>query len=164
MRIARRRPIPPLATSFMTPPLSRADGKEIALPKLPTVVVFTDERSGGDAAPPTGRALANRQRQGDSSRMEVSGAMLRITIRNEDSATSFVIEGKLAWPWVEELRKCWRRALSCHQPQSIRVDFTAMTFIDSRGRDLLVQMHRQGATLEGSGLMITALIEEIKQM
>jgi anti-anti-sigma regulatory factor len=96
--------------------------------------------------------------------MEVSRAMLRITIRNEDSATSFVIEGKLAWPWVEELRKCWRRAISCHQPQSIRVDFTAMTFIDSRGRDLLVQMHRQGATLEGSGLMITALIEEIKQM
>jgi len=36
--------------------------------------------------------------------------MLRITILNEDATTRFVVEGKLAGPWVEELEKRWQAA------------------------------------------------------
>jgi hypothetical protein len=90
--------------------------------------------------------------------------MLRITIRNEAAATHLVIEGGLAGPWVDELRKCWQAATSSESGSPLLpllVDLSAMTLIDPEGKALLAKMHHQGARLVAVGLMTQAIIEEI---
>jgi len=39
--------------------------------------------------------------------------MLRITTCHDRSRTVFELEGSLTGPWVEELKDCWQRAVSC---------------------------------------------------
>jgi anti-anti-sigma regulatory factor len=88
--------------------------------------------------------------------------MLRITIHNEAQVTSFVIEGKLVGPWVEELEKCWKSALAADPSKAMLVNLAAVTFIDSAGRALLAGMRRQGARLLSSGVLINAIVAEIE--
>ncbi|MBS1787101.1 MAG: hypothetical protein JST85_05230 [Acidobacteria bacterium] len=88
--------------------------------------------------------------------------MLRITIHNEAKVTSFVIEGKLVGPWVEELEKCWKSALAADPSQAMLVNLAAVTFIDSVGRALLSRMRRQGAKFLSNGVLINAIVAEIE--
>jgi anti-anti-sigma regulatory factor len=88
--------------------------------------------------------------------------MLKITIHNEAKATSFVIEGKLVGPWVEELEKCWNSALAADPSGAMLVNLAAVTFIDSAGRSLLAGMRRQGARLLSTGVLINAIVAEIE--
>ena len=70
--------------------------------------------------------------------------MLRITTRNEDAATVFVVEGKLIGPWVQELEKCWRAAVSVEPRSPILVNLAKVTFIDDIGKQLVARMRRSG--------------------
>ncbi|HZS03284.1 MAG TPA: hypothetical protein VFD58_00285 [Blastocatellia bacterium] len=88
--------------------------------------------------------------------------MLRITIHNEAKVTSFVIEGKLVGPWVEELEKCWKSALAADPSRAMLVNLAAVTFIDSAGRAQLAGMRRQGARLLSTGVLINAIVAEIE--
>lgn len=85
--------------------------------------------------------------------------MIRIYIQDEAETTSLVVEGKLAWPWVEELERCWRMALINEHP--IEVNLADVVFVDDKGKELLVAMHETGAKLLANGLMTQAIIEEI---
>lgn len=87
--------------------------------------------------------------------------MLKITTQTDRRAAIFELEGKLAGPWVQELEGCWRRAAIANQPLTIVLK--AVTFIDAAGRELLAEMHRQGAELVGEGCMTKAIVEEIIQ-
>src|SRR5262245_9512726 len=91
----------------------------------------------------------------------VEKLMLRITIHNEDTTIRFEIEGKLAGPWVEELKKCWLAALYDEPCLPLLVDLSAVTFIDLEAKTLLTEMSRHGARLTAIGLMNQAIIEEI---
>jgi len=86
--------------------------------------------------------------------------MLRITVHSEEQATRLVLEGKLTGPRVVELRKCWQQIISS-PPPAVLVNLTDLTGIDPAGKELLAQMHHQGARLIGAGVMIEALIAEI---
>ncbi len=83
--------------------------------------------------------------------------MLRITIHNEAAATRLQVEGKLAGPWVDELKKCWQSA----RRADLLVDLSALTWVDAEGKALLGEMHRQGARLTAVGLLAQAIVEEI---
>jgi len=85
--------------------------------------------------------------------------MLKITIRTDPTGTIFELEGKLVGPWVQELKDCWQEA--ARSGQSVRVLLCAVTFIDDKGRNLLVEMYRQGAKLVAEGCMNKAIVEEI---
>lgn len=90
--------------------------------------------------------------------------MLRITIHQEAEATRFIVEGKLAGPWVEELEKCWQENMHAETGPpllSLLVDISAVTFIDREGNALLTEMYRQGVRLTAVGLMSQAIVEEI---
>jgi len=79
--------------------------------------------------------------------------MLKITTRREAGVWVFQLEGRLAGPWVQELELCWRSALDTRQGDPMRVDLSAVTFIDADGKALLGQMHREGAELIASGCL-----------
>jgi anti-anti-sigma regulatory factor len=88
--------------------------------------------------------------------------MLRITTHNEVQVTSFVIEGKLVALWVKELEKCWESVLAAEPSQTLLVNLTAVTFVDSDGRELLTRMRRQGARLVSAGCLMNTIVAEIE--
>jgi len=85
--------------------------------------------------------------------------MLKITIDIEGKQASLELEGRLVGPWVQELRDCWQRARS--DDRQINVVLKQVTFIDGAGRQLLAEMHRQGAVLAAEGCMTKAIVEAI---
>jgi anti-anti-sigma regulatory factor len=88
--------------------------------------------------------------------------MLRITTHNESQAISLVVEGKLVGPWVKELEKCWESLLAAEPAKAVVVNLTAVTFVDSAGRELLTRMRRQGARLVPAGCLMNAIVAEIE--
>jgi anti-anti-sigma regulatory factor len=88
--------------------------------------------------------------------------MLRIGVYNEKESTGFVIEGKLATGGVTELEKCWQMVISADPLKPIVVNLVRVTFIDSKGRDLLVRMRRQGVSLVPTGCLMKAIVEQIE--
>ena len=87
--------------------------------------------------------------------------MLRITVTTLPDRATVALEGRLAGPWVDELRACWRSLVAAPGARSIRIDLDAVTFIDTAGKALLWAMHEQGAVLAASGCMTRAILEEI---
>jgi anti-anti-sigma regulatory factor len=87
--------------------------------------------------------------------------MLRIYIHDEVPVTSFVLEGKLVGPWVEELEKGWESALAANPSRMMLVDLADVSFIDSEGRALLARMRQKGARLLSTGVLINAIVDEI---
>jgi ABC-type transporter Mla MlaB component len=73
---------------------------------------------------------------------------------------SLIIEGRLAGPWVEELRTYCRRTFD-EQQQCTQLDLTGVTFIDADGKLLLAQLWQQGMELQASGCLNRCVIEEI---
>jgi len=85
--------------------------------------------------------------------------MLKITTRADAGRITLELEGRVAGPWVEELKACWQRAAVGNR--QVGVLLKEVTFIDEAGRKLLADMYRQRATLAGAGCMTKAVIEEI---
>ncbi len=87
--------------------------------------------------------------------------MLRITLADSASATTFKLEGKLSGAWVGELERCWRSSSSSLGGRALRVDLKGVSFVDEEGRKLLSEMHRKGAQLIAAGPMLRQVVEEI---
>ncbi len=87
--------------------------------------------------------------------------MLKITLQNEGGALVFHLEGKLAGAWVQELERCWRSAPAAPQGGPMRVDLSAVTFIDADGKACLARMYRERAELVASGCLNKSIVEEI---
>jgi hypothetical protein len=108
--------------------------------------------------------------------------MLRIDTRDEDGLTTLTIEGKLTGRWVKELEHCWQGIVSSEptseplrqpsgqspkqsasqSPRSIRVNLSAVSFIDSDGKELLTRMRKQGVVLVPTGCFMKVIVDEIE--
>jgi ABC-type transporter Mla MlaB component len=86
--------------------------------------------------------------------------MLRITVEKNGSFCRLKLAGRLWGPWVPEMEKAWRTALSSAAKQ-IEIDMKEVTAVDDDGRELLVSMHQAGARLVVQGVEMTALVKEI---
>ncbi|MFI5459829.1 MAG: STAS domain-containing protein [Isosphaerales bacterium] len=80
-------------------------------------------------------------------RIDVDGNGLIQTLR---------LEGKLRGPWVDELIR------ACEDPQTppscLRLDLSALTFIDSAGAKLLDDLIRKGARVVGCSGFIAEML------
>lgn len=88
--------------------------------------------------------------------------MLKITDHHDPvrQDRSLILEGRLAGPWVEELRTYCRRTFD-NQRSCTRIDLTGVTFVDADGKALLTQLWKQGTQLQASGCLTRCVIEEI---
>lgn len=84
--------------------------------------------------------------------------MLKITTQDDATRIVLELEGKLAGPWVEELKDCWRKAGG---GRPVRILLCAVTFVDEQGKGLLTEMYRRGAELVAEGCMTKAIVDEI---
>jgi hypothetical protein len=92
--------------------------------------------------------------------------MLRIDIHQEKQGASLILAGKLMGPWVTELERCWNALLSaepCSPALPILVDLSGVTFIDEKGKQLVVQMCQSGIRFAGTGLIARFFCREIEE-
>jgi len=89
--------------------------------------------------------------------------MFRVTVHDDAASLRFQIEGRLAGPWVQELHNCWQSTLTGDHSPAVCVDLTGATFVDDAGKSLLAQLHRAGATLMASGVLMRAVVEQVTQ-
>jgi len=86
--------------------------------------------------------------------------MLKVTIKQADTAETWELEGKLAGDWVRELERCWNeRVPTAGVP--LQVYLKAVSYIDAAGKQLLIQMYGCGVGIVGCGCMTKAVVEEI---
>lgn len=60
------------------------------------------------------------------------------------------LEGSVKGPWVDELQKAWSASAETLPGRPVKVDLAGVSFIDARGRDLLLRMQKAGAVLQGA--------------
>jgi anti-anti-sigma regulatory factor len=87
--------------------------------------------------------------------------MLRITVRYGSGTLTFELQGRVAVPSLQALEECWRTTLAERRRPLVRVDLTAVTFIDAAGKECLASMHRQGAELIAAGCATRDIVAEI---
>lgn len=87
--------------------------------------------------------------------------MLRISVEQEQNALSFVLEGRLVGPWVDELRTVWQQRTDAVQGFQVTVDLCGLTAMDADGQRLLDELMQRGATLRCADVMNQYLVEQM---
>src|SRR5690242_4950750 len=88
-------------------------------------------------------------------------AMLRISTQKKRGKTVLSVEGRLAGPLVATLEQCWRELRGSSPNDKFHVNLCGVSFIDSAGRVLLKEIHRQGGELVAEGCLNQAIVREI---
>lgn len=78
--------------------------------------------------------------------------MLRITNIETARGPVWKLYGRLAGPFVLELRASWQRALPKSPGQTCLMDLTDVTFIDESGETLLREMSGEGVEFVATGV------------
>jgi hypothetical protein len=73
----------------------------------------------------------------------------------------YILEGKLAGPWVDELERSRRALRDDSRDKLVLMDLCEVTFVDGEGRKLLTWMYEQGVRFRTFGCMAKGIIEEI---
>jgi anti-anti-sigma regulatory factor len=89
--------------------------------------------------------------------------VLRISQGLGQGCTILELEGKLAGPWVEELRRCWQEISTPSIEADLLLDLKTVSFVDDAGQALLREMRERGVRLVGRGPMIRHLVEQIEK-
>jgi ABC-type transporter Mla MlaB component len=89
--------------------------------------------------------------------------MLKITIHDSVQEVCFHLEGRLAGPWVDELRQCWQTASSTTAGRRTMVDLAEVDYVDPAGQALLADMCHTGVHLDAVTPLIQSLVERISR-
>lgn len=89
--------------------------------------------------------------------------MLKITITETRTERRFIVQGRLAGPWVEELSTAWKRAQQAQDGRAFVIDLNDVTFIDKGGERLLRALWKNGAQLVARGVYTRHVLEEVEQ-
>jgi len=86
--------------------------------------------------------------------------MLKITLQPSATELRLRLEGRLAGPWVGELRHCWQNVPAAERRPTI-LDLREVDFVDPEGEALLAEMHRHGVRLEASCALLRHMLAQI---
>jgi anti-anti-sigma regulatory factor len=86
--------------------------------------------------------------------------VLKITFQTSTDVVLLNLEGSVAGPWVEELRKAWLKSAKMTHREPVNVDLGAVSFVDERGRDLLLRMRKEGVVLKGASSFLRYILED----
>ena len=78
--------------------------------------------------------------------------MFRACYSDTAEGQCWSLHGRLAGPWVDELRSCWKQARERAPLARAIVDLKEVTFIDQAGEKLLAEMRGAGAKLIAAGV------------
>jgi hypothetical protein len=87
--------------------------------------------------------------------------MLRVSYSETADGQCWNLYGRLAGPWVDELRTCWRHARKQAPLADAVIDLKEVTFIDPAGERLLAEMASAGAVLVAAGVANNHLVASL---
>jgi hypothetical protein len=88
--------------------------------------------------------------------------MLRVSYSESAEGQRWSLCGRLAGPWVDELRSCWLQARERAPLAHALVDLKDVVFIDEAGEQLLAEMESAGAQLVAAGVENKHVIATLK--
>ena len=88
--------------------------------------------------------------------------MLRVSYSEDAAGHRWHLCGRLAGPWVEELRSCWQHQRERAPRTRAIVDLRDVTFIDEAGERLLADMQNAGAEFVAAGVDNKELVAGLK--
>jgi len=88
--------------------------------------------------------------------------MLRVSYSDTADGQLWNLCGRLAGPWVDELRSCWQQARERSPRARALVDLKEVVFIDEAGERLLAEMETAGAVLVAAGVENKDLIASLR--
>jgi len=88
--------------------------------------------------------------------------MLRVCYSDTAQGQHWRLCGRLAGPWVDELRSCWQQARERAPLARAVVDLKEVVFIDEAGEALLAEMESSGADLVAAGVENQHVITSLK--
>ena len=88
--------------------------------------------------------------------------MLRVSCSDTSDGVRWNLCGRLAGPWVDELRSCWQHARARAPRARAVVDLKEVIFIDDAGERLLAEMEEAGAELIAAGVENKHVIATLK--
>jgi ABC-type transporter Mla MlaB component len=99
---------------------------------------------------------------------EVKGAgradnTLRITVQEKTKEATIKLEGRIAGPWVDELRRTWLSLAPSLGSKHLCVDLCEVTFVDAAGKHLLTDIRKSGAGFRADTPLTKFLVEEIER-
>jgi anti-anti-sigma regulatory factor len=89
--------------------------------------------------------------------------VIRVSQIREGPKQLLLVEGTLSGDWVDVLENCWLEAPHAPNGEPMRIDLSGITYVDDKGRELLARMIQDGTELLATGVMTTAVIEEITE-
>jgi ABC-type transporter Mla MlaB component len=87
--------------------------------------------------------------------------MFRVSYSDTAGGQRWSLHGRLAGPWVDELRSCWKYARDQAPLAHATVDLQEVTFIDHAGEALLAEMRSAGAELIAAGVEHRHLLDTL---
>jgi hypothetical protein len=86
--------------------------------------------------------------------------VLRITTQITTDSASLKLEGSVKGPWVDELENTLLALIRTAPGKKVNVDLHAVSFLDQRGRDLLLRAQQQGAVLQGTSGFLNSILAD----
>jgi ABC-type transporter Mla MlaB component len=92
----------------------------------------------------------------------VTGAeVLKITNLERAAEQELKVEGKLSEPWVSELESAWNRVRQEGRSGQIVVNLSDMTYVDPKGKAVLMAMVAEGARLTAKGIYCEYVVDQL---
>jgi ABC-type transporter Mla MlaB component len=88
--------------------------------------------------------------------------MRKVTVFSGGAECRMKVVGRLFSPWASELEPAWEQAQQAASGKKIVVDLGGMTFIDSNGKAIRMNMIGQGKKLVARGIYNEHIVEELK--
>jgi anti-anti-sigma regulatory factor len=87
--------------------------------------------------------------------------MFKISIVEERSRRTLMLEGKLISPWTEDVEDAWKVAAEELQGRKLVVDLTNVTYISADGETTLIKLMRDGAKFSCRGVLTKHVLKQL---
>ena len=95
-------------------------------------------------------------------REAVEFKVLKIIVSETPGEMRWVLQGRLAEPWVTEVKISWTMTQQTREGRDCVVDLTDVTCVGKGAEELLQSMSNEGARFIASGVYIKHVLEELK--
>jgi len=89
--------------------------------------------------------------------------MLKISTIDSPAQRRLVLEGKLAGPWVSELKRCWHTAAEGLEGRKVVIDLRDVTLISEEGENALSALLNEGAKFACEGVLNRHLLKQLQR-
>ena len=86
---------------------------------------------------------------------------VRETMPDGGAVWTLKLEGNIQGEWVEQLRRAWRAVRLSAAGASIRLVLADVQLVDSAGKALLREMHRNGVGILATDSLTAAIRDEV---